>query len=96
MVVRVLASIRINPAEQAAADAYLAAAMPLIASVGGEVVQQLDVADTLIGTQDGESLLIVEYPDMDAVERVFASDAYKAVIPMRDKGFAAYSVSILT
>lgn len=96
MVVRILASLRVDPAQREAAEAYLTAAVPIIAAAGGKVLQEYQIDRTIVGQADSDSLLIVEYPDMAAVDSVFGSDAYQAIVPLRDKGFSAYSLSILT
>jgi len=39
--------------------------------------------------------VMVEYPDRAAVDTVFESPEYKAVIPIRDIAFADYQVTVV-
>ncbi len=95
MSVQVVACIAINPDEPEALQAYFDATLPLLEEVGARVLQRLDITDVVVGQKMGETLMVVEYPDLGALDRVFESDRYKAIIPMRDKAFSTYNVSVL-
>ena len=92
---QVLASLTINPAHPEAVSAYFDTALPLIESASGKVVQRLELGEQLIGTDIGKIVMLVESPDREAISNVFDSDAYRAIIPTRDKAFLQYNVSII-
>lgn len=63
---------------------------------GGQLSQQFPVGDVVVGNKPAETIMVVEYPDIAAVHALFESDAYKALIPVRDRAFSTYSVSIVS
>ena len=92
---QVLASLTMNPEQPDAVSAYFETALPLIEAAGGKVIQRLELGDQLVGSARGSLLLLVQYPSRDAIERVFASEAYQKIIPIRDIAFLHYNVSII-
>ena len=92
---QVLASLRINPENPDAVNTYFEAAIPLIEAVGGKVIEQIDLGEQLIGKTGSSFVFVVEYPDRDAIDRVFSSAQYKSIIPVRDKAFSHYNISII-
>ena len=38
--------------------------------------------------------LVMDFPDREKVEAMFASDAYAALVPIRDRGFASISICL--
>ncbi|MGP6087445.1 DUF1330 domain-containing protein [Antarctobacter jejuensis] len=96
MTVYVIACLSVNPEAQEEYQAYLDTALPLLERVGGKVAQHFPVGDVVVGNKLAETIMVVEYPDMDAVDRLFQSEEYKAIIPVRDRAFSTYSVSIVS
>lgn len=94
--VQVVASLTINPEEPEALDTYFGVAMPLIDKVGAKVIQKIEVGDPVVGEQPSELVMLVEYPSYEAVEKVFKSAEYQAVIPFREKAFLKYNVCIVS
>ncbi len=93
--VQVVASMAFNPQEPEALQTYFDVAMPLLQKVGAKVAQKIEVRDPVIGVKASEIVMLVDYPSYDAIDRVFESDEYKAVIPIRDKAFLKYNVCIV-
>lgn len=82
-----------NPDEMEAVQAYLAGVMPLLTGAGGHVVKRLKIAKTINGTPSG-MILVMDFPSAQAVTDLFASDAYAALVPTRDKGFKAMNILV--
>jgi len=96
MPVQVVACISINPDEPDALKTYFDTTTSLLEEVGARVLQKMDTEAVVVGKPIAETLMVVEYPDLQALDRVFKSPEYKAIIPARDKAFLTYNVSILT
>ncbi|MBV7395996.1 DUF1330 domain-containing protein [Mameliella sediminis] len=96
MSVYVIACLTPNPEHQDDYETYLRVAMPLLDKVGGKLSQHFPVGDVVVGNKPAEAIMVVEYPDMDAVHALFQSEEYKALIPVRDRAFSTYSVSIVS
>lgn len=96
MSVYVIACITLNPDEPAAYKDYLGVTQPLIEEAGARITQSFPVGDVVVGDKPAESVMIVEYPDIEAVYGLFESDAYKSIIPIRDRAFKTYNVSIIS
>lgn len=90
--IEVVASLTINPEEPEALQAYFNVAQKLIDKVGARVVQKIELGDDVIGEKASELLMLVEYADQEAVNRVFQSDEYQSIIPEREKAFLKYNV----
>lgn len=96
MPIQVLALVTVNDDEPAALAKYLEATGPLLERAGGQIVQRFNVNQVVVGNRPAKSVIIVEYPSMEAVDMVFQSDEYKQIIPYRDKAFKDYHVSVVT
>ena len=70
---------------RAAYDAYLRAAAPHVARVGGEVVYFGDGAPALVAEtgQAWDAVLLVRYPDRAALVAMIASPEYQAITHLR-------------
>jgi len=65
---------------------YSEAAAPTIAAAGGEMVLRGAKVRALAGAADGHGAAgVIRFPDMAAVERWYGSDAYQALVPLRDE-----------
>ena len=92
---QVLASLRVNSKNPSAFVEYLNSAMPLIAAAGGQVAKRIDLGEQLIGDGGCSLVLLVDYPNREAVDAVFSSQEYQELIPVRDRAFLSYHVSIV-
>jgi uncharacterized protein (DUF1330 family) len=80
-----------NPQEMEAVQAYLKGVMPLFQKAGGRLVKRLKVGNTLNGDPTG-MVLVMDFESADAVNALFDSEEYAALIPGRDKGFAQMNI----
>ena len=96
MTIRVVATLEPHPDEVAAMETYFGTAMPLLEDAGGKVIEQFDVSHAVVGQKVGTMIMIIEYPNLEAIDAVFDSEAYKAVIPTRDRAFKTYNINIIT
>lgn len=94
MPVQVIAFVTINEDNPLALAKYLETTTPLLEDAGAEIVQRFLVSEVVVGHKPAQSVVIVNYPSREAVDRVFKSAAYEALIPIRDKAFSEYHVSI--
>jgi len=81
-----------NPKEQEALKKYVVTVMPLLLDLGGTVVKRSMVTDTYYGEKDFTFLLVMDFPSKQALTNMFDSDTYKALIPVREKGFESIKI----
>lgn len=96
MTVKVIALVTINEDAPRALARYLEVTTPLLEEVGARITQRFEIGEGVVGDVPGQTVLVVDYPDRAAVDRVFGSAAYAAVRPIRDRAFLDYSVSVVT
>ena len=63
---------------------YVAEVPATITPWGGEVVLRGRQAVLLVGQAPHRNLVVLSFPDLDAINRWYASAAYQALIPLRD------------
>ena len=80
-----------NPQEMESVKEYLHGVMPLFQKAGGKLVKRLKVSDVLNGTPAG-MVLVMDFDSADAVKGMFESDAYTALIPVREAGFKEMNI----
>ena len=73
---------------------YLQGVQPLLAAAGGTPVKRLRVTETVTGESGTGMALVMDFPDAEIIKTVFASDAYKELIPYRDTGFSSVEILI--
>jgi uncharacterized protein (DUF1330 family) len=73
---------------------YLQAVSPLLINAGGTPVKRVRVTDTISGTTGTAMALVMDFENAEALTNLFASDAYQALIPDRDKGFSTIDILI--
>lgn len=76
-----------NPDEREAMRSYLESVMPLFVAAGGELVARLMVDDVISGTRNFAMMLVMDFESKDTIQSVFASEASKDLLPLREKGF---------
>ena len=82
-----------NPNEMPSVQAYLQGVMPLLTGAGGEVVRRLKVASVVSGRPAG-MVLVMDFPSADVASALFDSEAYRALVPVRDRGFAEMNILV--
>lgn len=94
MTVTVIAQISVNDAAPEKLAAYFKVTSPLLASVGAKILSRFDVQETVVGRGGSKTIVVVEYPDRDAVLHVFNSEEYQNIKNVRDAAFSDYHISI--
>ena len=69
--------------DQEALDEYRATVRPVMDKYGARVLALGTDAQVLEGEWSGVRTMIIEFPDMDAIERWHKSDDYKPLLDMR-------------
>ena len=81
-----------NPSEQESMQTYLKGVMPLLLGAGGQLVKRAKVSGTITGKPPYGMVVVMDFPDREQLEKLFASEAYTALVPSRDKGFASMDI----
>ena len=78
----------VNPNGKDELSYYLEKVGALYKEVNAKSVQKLKVTKPLIGSYIPSLVSIMEFQNMDSLNNVFESDAYKQLIPYREKAFS--------
>lgn len=65
---------------------YGASASGTFAPFGGELVLKGKMSNVLEGNHSHQMAAIIKFPDMKSLNNWYKSDAYQAIIPIRDEG----------
>jgi len=84
----------LNVKEKEAFEYYSEHSVPLFKNAGAESIAKHRVEETLIGAEKIHVVSILEFPTRQAIKDVFESEAYKALLPYRDKAFMKLDVFI--
>ena len=76
---------RVTVKDGAKFQEYAQKAMATFAAHGGELVLRGAAQDALAGKHDHQSVAIVKFPDLGALNRWYESREYQEIIPLRDK-----------
>jgi uncharacterized protein (DUF1330 family) len=82
-----------NPENMADMKAYMEQAGPLFAALGASPPKRMKVQEVVAGDA-AAIVLVMDFPDRDAVSAMFASEAYQALIPVRSRGFRSMNIWI--
>ena len=82
MTALMVAQINVKDADKL--QQYIAANRDIAAPYGAKMLFRGKVARTLNGEADHQMLVVVEFPDADAVSAWFDSDAYQPLIDLRE------------
>jgi uncharacterized protein (DUF1330 family) len=93
--VTVLAFVTIAEDAPDALAAYFRATDPLLKKAGARIVKRFSINDVIIGRKPAQTVVMVEYPSREAVDMVFGSAEYAAVIEHRDRAFLDYAITII-
>jgi len=63
-------------------------------SVGATVVKRYPVLQVLAGEEKPDFIMIVEFPNQQALQKLFTSEEYKKIAPYREKGFTKLNAMI--
>lgn len=78
-----VATVKVNNPEKF--QEYAQKAAKTFAAHGGEPVLRGKVNEVLAGQSNHQAVGIVRFPDQDALTAWFHSDAYQAIVPLRDQ-----------
>ncbi|GAB5525339.1 MAG: hypothetical protein Roseis2KO_32110 [Roseivirga sp.] len=82
----------INPDETESLQAYVESVMPMLLELGGQVIKRTKITDVYFGEKPAELLLVMDFPSKEALKAMFDSEAYQALIPLRNKGFSQVNI----
>lgn len=82
-----------HPDEMASVQEYLKGVMPLLVGAGGKVVKRLKTSTVVNGRPSGMTL-VMDFESADAITEMFDSDAYQALLEVRDRGFAEMNIIV--
>lgn len=77
-----------------ASKAYSTSAAELIKKAGGVILGRHPVTKTIVGKSFSGVILLAEFPNEKSIVDLFESAEYKALIPLRDKGFKEINLYI--
>jgi uncharacterized protein (DUF1330 family) len=87
-IVNLIIVAKINPAEKEALGLYLKGVAELYEQVGAQSVHKYKISEASIGEYTPSIVSIMQFSDRKALDKVFESTAYQALIPLRDKAFS--------
>lgn len=83
-----------NPEEKEAMQGYLKGVLPLLLGAGGSMIKRLKITDLIGGQRSYGMVLVMGFPSKEKVTAMFASDAYQALVPQRDRGFSSITITL--
>lgn len=89
-----LVTLTLAEGQNEAMGRYLQGVQPLLGAAGGAPVKRLRVTETITGTAGTAMALVMDFDNTEAITSVFASDAYQALIPDRDKAFSTVEILV--
>lgn len=84
----------LNPNEKEAFAYYSEHSSPLFKNAGAKPVGKYKVAQNIVGNKKLDAVVILEFTSDQAIIDVFESEAYKKLLPFRDKAFTDLEVFI--
>jgi uncharacterized protein (DUF1330 family) len=82
-----------NTNEMESVQEYLQGVMPLLIGAGGKLVKRLKIDEVIHGNPTGIAL-VMDFDSADAITKLFQSDDYAALVPVRDRGFAEVNILV--
>jgi uncharacterized protein (DUF1330 family) len=82
------------PQDPQAWATYIATAPASIARYGGRYLARGGAIETIEGTWSPTAIVIVEFPDADAVKRWYASPEYAEALKVRDKALRRNLIAV--
>ena len=76
-----------NPEGMNEMQQYIAAAGPILASHGAEMMYRGKTGKALAGNATFAMILLMKFESEATLEAALESEAYKEIVPLRDKGF---------
>ena len=95
MTVTLIAFVTMNEDNPMALARYLEVTQPLMDRAGARIVQRFKIASTVTGNSTAKTVILTEYPSLEAIDIVFQSPEYDAIKPVRDQAFSSYNISMV-
>ena len=73
---------------------YLTSVMPVLQSAGGQLISRCKISETINGEAGFAMVMTMRFENADTIRKLFASDSYKALIELRDRGFSKINIMI--
>lgn len=84
----------LNQMEMEAFKVYSDRSAPLFKNAGGLPVAKYKIEQQIVGDEDLHIVVVMQFPDKQSIEDIFESEAYKNLLPYRDKAFTQLEVYI--
>ncbi len=84
----------INPQEKQSFDYYATNMHQQYESVGAVIIEKYPIIHNAVGEERPDFVMIVEFPNQQAFQKLFSSEEYKKLVPYREKGFTKLNVFI--
>ncbi|MEM9072359.1 MAG: DUF1330 domain-containing protein [Myxococcota bacterium] len=84
-----------NPEHMDDLAAYSEASGALLKGAGGEVITRARVTGSIHGNPAAPMFMVMRFSSEERIRAVFESDAYKTLIPRRERAFQALSISLV-
>lgn len=65
----------------------------MVSGLGGTLIKRSKIEDVYLGEKPFYGILIVDIPSKHEAVKMFESDEYKQLIPLREKGFNKIEIS---
>ncbi|MEM9327731.1 MAG: DUF1330 domain-containing protein [Bacteroidota bacterium] len=85
-----------NPANPADIEAYTGGVLPLLQGAGGKDLRRAKLENVIKGEAKYPLFLFMEFEDGSKIQALFASDAYKKLIPHRERAFTDLQIYAFT
>jgi uncharacterized protein (DUF1330 family) len=82
----------INVNEKEAYTSYVESTGPIFKKSGSNPIAKYPISQVLFGNDEIEFLAIMEFPNLETIQGVFNSEAYKKLLPIREKAFKKLNI----
>lgn len=83
-----------NPNETEAAQAYSNGVKPILKHYAAEVIERYNISEQVLGEQALNTNLLVKFDSAETIKQFLSSEAYEALIPLRNQGFTNMQIYI--
>jgi len=84
----------INPQEKQSFDYYASNMQQQYENVGAVIVEKYPILHNVVGDEKPDFVMVVEFPNQQAFQKLFSGEEYKKLVPYRKKGFSKLNVFI--
>ena len=84
----------INPQEQESFDYYATNMHKQYENVGAVIIDKYPIMLNVLGGEKPDFVMVVEFPNQEAFQKLFSGEEYKKLVHYREKGFNKLDVLI--